>query len=110
MVENKAQRPVLSAASGRFLGAVLRCKSEYIFEYGKVQSIIRGRCFDASPDSTVSFEEVFQCCAESSWLPRCSPWRSAAPLRPKPALSASATRDRKSTRLNSSHGYISYAV
>src|SRR2546429_6441315 len=36
-------------------------------------------------------------------------WRSAAFLRgPLPPLMS--TRDRKSTRLNSSHGYISYAV
>src|SRR3989449_7165910 len=32
---------------------------------------------------------------------------AAAPARPGPE---GATRDRKSTRLNSSHGYISYAV
>src|SRR2546429_6486621 len=29
---------------------------------------------------------------------------------PRPALSETVRRDRKSTRLNSSHGYISYAV
>src|SRR5687768_18287540 len=34
-----------------------------------------------------------------------------SPARPPPARRAGAgTRDRKSTRLNSSHGYISYAV
>src|SRR5205809_6048476 len=31
-------------------------------------------------------------------------------LRRRPSISAWPTRDRKSTRLNSSHGYISYAV
>src|SRR2546422_8314698 len=40
--------------------------------------------------------------------------RSAAAARRKrgsqPAATAAASRDRKSTRLNSSHGYISYAV
>src|SRR6266436_9481274 len=44
-----------------------------------------------------------------STAPRCSPstWS-----RPKPATprSRAQSRDRKSTRLNSSHGYISYAV
>src|SRR2546429_6405750 len=35
----------------------------------------------------------------------CPPWR-----RPSLAWQASIGRDRKSTRLNSSHGYISYAV
>src|SRR3989449_4821703 len=36
-----------------------------------------------------------------SWWTRCSPSRTGA---------SSSTVDRKSTRLNSSHGYISYAV
>src|SRR2546422_7884227 len=33
-----------------------------------------------------------------------------SPLRSRPGWARSARRDRKSTRLNSSHGYISYAV
>src|SRR3989449_7008823 len=41
---------------------------------------------------------------------RASRWRPWSASRPGPASSASASRDRKSTRLNSSHGYISYAV
>src|SRR2546429_4568336 len=37
--------------------------------------------------------------------------RAKAEARPQPARQPSkVTRDRKSTRLNSSHGYISYAV
>src|SRR2546429_3513939 len=36
--------------------------------------------------------------------------KAAAPHRSHPDLGANATTDRKSTRLNSSHGYISYAV
>src|SRR6478752_8178473 len=39
------------------------------------------------------------------------PWRRpGARRRPSPPFPARARRDRKSTRLNSSHGYISYAV
>src|SRR2546422_8418403 len=34
----------------------------------------------------------------------------AHPLRPTSAYTSKVCRDRKSTRLNSSHGYISYAV
>src|SRR2546422_1938011 len=33
-----------------------------------------------------------------------------APVRPRPERTTRRGRDRKSTRLNSSHGYISYAV
>src|SRR2546422_9849052 len=43
----------------------------------------------------------------------CAPAAAAtAPASPSPPNSAASTstRDRKSTRLNSSHGYISYAV
>src|SRR2546422_6586119 len=40
----------------------------------------------------------------------CVPPRFGSGLAVPPALSASADEDRKSTRLNSSHGYISYAV
>src|SRR2546429_4453385 len=39
-----------------------------------------------------------------SWSSSCNPWRSVGQLHPGWA------QDRKSTRLNSSHGYISYAV
>src|SRR2546429_3670211 len=35
---------------------------------------------------------------------------SRTPIVPKAGSAAEATADRKSTRLNSSHGYISYAV
>src|SRR3989449_4840413 len=35
---------------------------------------------------------------------------NSSPSPPNVTLGAPATRDRKSTRLNSSHGYISYAV
>src|SRR2546429_3015946 len=35
--------------------------------------------------------------------------RRSAPIR-RPCLTTLVSRDRKSTRLNSSHGYISYAV
>src|SRR2546422_9453855 len=42
----------------------------------------------------------------------CRPWPAPAPTPPRGSSSgiSSANRDRKSTRLNSSHGYISYAV
>src|SRR2546422_189702 len=44
----------------------------------------------------------------------CIPWASASarsqPSASNAAAQAFAARDRKSTRLNSSHGYISYAV
>src|SRR2546422_8474580 len=43
-----------------------------------------GRCGEDAQDSPISF--------------------------PRPRVSAAAATDRKSTRLNSSHGYISYAV
>src|SRR5205809_5517214 len=43
----------------------------------------------------------------TSWAGPCS--RITPPLR-KATRSATSSRDRKSTRLNSSHGYISYAV
>src|SRR2546422_6768367 len=36
--------------------------------------------------------------------------RAVESCRPEPHLAARAVEDRKSTRLNSSHGYISYAV
>src|SRR2546422_4409806 len=42
-----------------------------------------------------------------------TPWSAAGPpagLSGQPARSREGRRDRKSTRLNSSHGYISYAV
>src|ERR1041385_7476028 len=41
-------------------------------------------------------------------IQQCLPWSSAHPM--STTGSASGTTDRKSTRLNSSHGYISYAV
>src|SRR2546422_2265280 len=41
---------------------------------------------------------------------RAPPRRGAWPNRSCPNPSARSARDRKSTRLNSSHGYISYAV
>src|SRR2546429_3558622 len=45
------------------------------------------------------------------FLPRCGgDDREPGHLRELDANGADATRDRKSTRLNSSHGYISYAV
>src|SRR2546422_10068329 len=48
-----------------------------------------------------------------SWAaPARAPWRSPRRWRRRrrTARTASSARDRKSTRLNSSHGYISYAV
>src|SRR2546422_8621457 len=44
---------------------------------------------------------------DDSLGPRVDPCRRAHPLRPGPGR---PDEDRKSTRLNSSHGYISYAV
>src|SRR6185503_20662505 len=41
---------------------------------------------------------------------RSRPSRECPPLTTNPLCRANARRDRKSTRLNSSHGYISYAV
>src|SRR2546429_3574400 len=38
------------------------------------------------------------------------PERAPDPVQPSPALEEGERVDRKSTRLNSSHGYISYAV
>src|SRR2546429_7188493 len=40
----------------------------------------------------------------------CGPGKSARKNHQSPVPAGSAGRDRKSTRLNSSHGYISYAV
>src|SRR3712207_8333533 len=48
-------------------------------------------------------------CARAS--PRCRPcWPGGPPTRPTPDCSSCSTPDRKSTRLNSSHANISYAV
>src|SRR2546429_3404947 len=41
---------------------------------------------------------------------RSPPRPTASPRRARPGRRRTASRDRKSTRLNSSHGYISYAV
>src|SRR6478752_10588406 len=51
------------------------------------------------------------CSCGRTATPKAEPPRAAARDHPKPKLlrGACAARDRKSTRLNSSHGYISYA-
>src|SRR5687768_17701731 len=52
-----------------------------------------------------SFPIARRCCFTAPTSPICAT-RSASPT----SALISAARDRKSTRLNSSHGYISYAV
>src|SRR2546422_10079122 len=56
---------------------------------------------------TLSLHDALPICA--SW---CGSWPWAVRMMnvSTPACSQSPSRDRKSTRLNSSHGYISYAV
>src|SRR2546429_3745568 len=64
-----------------------------------------------------SFTQLFAFNAELRWSSKRRPWNVLLPRRvtkltwkfdcPNPVL---VLRDRKSTRLNSSHGYISYAV
>src|SRR5687768_17874079 len=57
---------------------------------------------DALPISSIGS------CARSRRLISC--WRAASGTRPRLRICAPCRTDRKSTRLNSSHGYISYAV
>src|SRR2546422_6902324 len=63
-------------------------------------TLSRSHPFDAAPDVGTQSERAQPRAAGKN--------RRASWLRRRPA--AAAGRDRKSTRLNSSHGYISYAV
>src|SRR2546422_5450176 len=60
---------------------------------------------DALPISTLTARACIRTTA--AWFPISSSRRCRAKTSPS---TATASRDRKSTRLNSSHGYISYAV
>src|SRR2546422_4251046 len=64
--------------------------------HGKKDRVIAGRTAEAYVDARWRFGELFFGSLDRNWGP--------------PALERSEKQDRKSTRLNSSHGYISYAV
>src|SRR2546429_3264969 len=68
-----------------------------LFPYTTLFRSPKGRSF---PCTTTLRLEATPCCASSGALPN----------RVSLARSSTTTADRKSTRLNSSHGYISYAV
>src|SRR2546422_7750517 len=58
---------------------------------------------------TLSLHDALPISPPSAW-PRAADRPPPARRRAGPARTTSPDRDRKSTRLNSSHGYISYAV
>src|SRR2546422_5328913 len=58
---------------------------------------------------TLSLHDALPICSWSA-SPSCSPRHSSRRSSPSWGATSTAPRDRKSTRLNSSHGYISYAV
>src|SRR2546429_4432270 len=53
---------------------------------------------------------ISACSSRTSWRARTCPSATTCSCRPSSSRTVMASLDRKSTRLNSSHGYISYAV
>src|SRR2546422_5326783 len=101
------RQPSPPAANGRRFGTMSPRRTRYVT---RNQGVFRNRK-NRFHTWTESFSGLTERCDATFLINSCLPFFTRTGRKRGPASAGSYTRkDRKSTRLNSSHGYISYAV